>query len=70
MKTGVITLTQKQHRILESINKENAGFTTVKEAAAETGLSERQVKQPWFSVPFLKRITIRNKRSDNAVKPL
>jgi len=45
MKTGVISLTREQHGRLDAINKANAGFITVKEAAAKLGLSERQVQR-------------------------
>ena len=45
MKTEVITLTKEQHERLAVINKANAGFITVREAAEVTGLSERQVQR-------------------------
>jgi transposase len=43
MKTGVISLTKKQHDRLDVINKANAGFITVREAAEKLGISERQI---------------------------
>jgi transposase len=45
MKTGVISLTREQHDRLDTINKANAGFITVREAAERLGLSERQVQR-------------------------
>jgi len=45
MKTGVITLTIEQHDRLDVINKANAGFVTVSEAAEKLGISERQVQR-------------------------
>jgi transposase len=45
MKTGVISLTREQHDRLDTINKANARFITVKEAAAQLGISERQVQR-------------------------
>ena len=45
MKTGVISLTKEQHDRLDVINKANAGFITVKEAAVKLSLSERQVQR-------------------------
>jgi transposase len=45
MKQDVITMTRKQLNILDIINKANAGFITVKEAAQSTGLSERQIQR-------------------------
>jgi len=45
MKQDVISLTQKQHNKLDVINKANAGFLTVPEAASALGLSERQVQR-------------------------
>jgi transposase len=45
MKTGVITLTKEQHVRLDVINKANAGFITVKEAAEKLGISERQIQR-------------------------
>ena len=45
MKTGVISLTREQHDRLDTINKANAGFITVKEAAEKLGISERQVQR-------------------------
>lgn len=43
MKTGVISLTKKQHDRLDVINKANASFITVREAAEKLGISERQI---------------------------
>jgi transposase len=43
MKTGVISLSREQHARLDAINKANAGFITVAEAAERIGISERQV---------------------------
>jgi len=45
MKTGVITLTKEEHIRLDLLNKANAGFITVKEAAEMLGISERQVQR-------------------------
>jgi len=45
MKQDVISLTQKQLNRLDIINKANAGFLTVAEAASALGLSERQVQR-------------------------
>ena len=45
MKTGVISLTREQHIRLDVINKANAGFITVREAAEKLGLSERQIQR-------------------------
>ena len=45
MKTGVISLTQKQHDRLDVVNKANTGFLTVREAAEKLGLSERQIQR-------------------------
>jgi len=45
MRIGVISLTREQHNRLEAINKANEGFITVKEAAEQLGLSERQVQR-------------------------
>ena len=45
MKTGVISLTREQHDRLDTINKANAGFITVREAAEKLGLSERQIQR-------------------------
>jgi transposase len=45
MKTGVISLTREQHDRLDTINKANAGFITVREAAEKLGISERQVQR-------------------------
>lgn len=45
MKTDVVTLSRKQLNRLDIINKANAGFITVSEAASALGLSERQVKR-------------------------
>jgi prophage antirepressor-like protein len=45
MKTGVISLTREQHHRLDIINKANAGFVTVKDAAEKLGLSERQIQR-------------------------
>jgi len=45
MKTEVITLSERQHRVLDIINKANAGFMTVEAAAKATGLSKRQVQR-------------------------
>jgi transposase len=45
MKTGVISLTREQHDRLDTINKANAGFITVKEAAERLGISERQIQR-------------------------
>jgi transposase len=45
MKTGVISLTREQHDRLDTINKANAGFITVREAAEKLGVSERQVQR-------------------------
>ena len=45
MKTGVISLTREQHDRLDTINKANAGFITVHEAAEKLGVSERQVQR-------------------------
>jgi transposase len=45
MKTGVIALTLEQHRRLEVINKANDGFLTVREAAEQVGVSERQMQR-------------------------
>jgi transposase len=45
MRTGVITLTREQHTRLDTINKANAGFITVREAAEKLGLSERQIQR-------------------------
>ena len=45
MKQEVISLTRKQLNKLDIINKANAGFLTVAEAASALGLSERQVQR-------------------------
>ena len=45
MKTEVISLTKEEHIRLDVLNKANAGFKTVKEAAEELGISERQVQR-------------------------
>jgi transposase len=45
METGVISLTREQHDRLDTINKANAGFITVREAAEKLGISERQVQR-------------------------
>jgi len=45
MKTGVITLTIEKHSRLDIINKANAGFVTVGDAAKKLGISERQVQR-------------------------
>jgi len=45
MKTGVISLGREQHQRLDIINKANAGFITVREAAEKLGLSERQIQR-------------------------
>jgi len=45
MKQDVISLTRKQLNKLDIINKANAGFLTVAEAASALGLSERQVQR-------------------------
>ena len=45
MKTDVVTLSRKQLDRLDIINRANAGFITVSEAASVLGLSERQVKR-------------------------
>jgi transposase len=45
MKTGVISLTREQHDRLDIINKANAGFVTVKEAAEKLGISARQIQR-------------------------
>jgi transposase len=45
MVTGVISLTKEQHERLDIINKANAGFVTVVEAAEKLGVSERQVQR-------------------------
>ena len=45
MKTGVISLTKEEHVRLDVINKANAGFITVKEAAEKLGISERQIQR-------------------------
>ena len=45
MKTGVISLTREQHDRLDTINKANAGFITVREAVEKLGLSERQIQR-------------------------
>jgi transposase len=45
MQTGVISLTREQHQRLDIINKANAGFFTVREAAEKLGLSKRQVQR-------------------------
>jgi len=45
MRTGVISLTREQHDRLDTINRANAGFITVREAAEKLGLSERQVQR-------------------------
>jgi len=45
MKTGVISLTKEERVRLDVINKANAGFITVKEAAEKLGLSERQIQR-------------------------
>ena len=45
MKTGVISLTREQHDRLDTINKANAGFITVREAAEVLGISQRQVQR-------------------------
>ena len=45
MKTGVISLTREQHDCLDAINKANAGFITVAEAAEKLGISERQIQR-------------------------
>lgn len=44
MSTDVVTLSLKQLNRLDIINKANAGFMTVSEAASALGISERQVK--------------------------
>jgi len=45
MRTGVISLTKEEHVRLDVLNKANAGFITVKEAAEKLGISERQVQR-------------------------
>jgi len=45
MRTGVISLTKEEHMRLDVLNKANAGFITVKEAAENLGISERQVQR-------------------------
>lgn len=45
MKQDVISLTRKQLNKLDIINKANAGFLTVPEAASALGLSQRQVQR-------------------------
>jgi len=45
MKMGVISLTREQHDRNVTIEKANAGFITVKEAAEHLGISERQVQR-------------------------
>ena len=45
MKTGVISLTREQHDRLDTINKANAGFITVAEAAERLHISERQIQR-------------------------
>ena len=45
MKTGVISLTREQLDRLDTINKANAGFLTVRETAEKLGLSELQVQR-------------------------
>jgi transposase len=45
METGVISLTKKQLDRLDIINKANAGFITVREAAEKLGISERQIQR-------------------------
>ena len=45
MRTGVISLTREQHDRLDTINKANAGFLTVREVAEKLSLSERQVQR-------------------------
>jgi transposase len=45
MTTGVISLTREQHDRLDTINKANAGFLTVQEAAEKLSISERQVQR-------------------------
>ena len=41
----MISLTREQHDRLDTINKANAGFITVREAVEQLGLSERQVQR-------------------------
>ena len=45
MKTGVIALTREEHNRFDVLSKANAKFITVKEAAEELGISERQVQR-------------------------
>ena len=45
MRMGVISLTREQHDRNVTIEKANAGFITVKEAAEKLGISERQVQR-------------------------
>jgi len=45
MRTGVISLTREEHVRLDVLNKANAGFITVKEAAENLGISERQIQR-------------------------
>jgi len=45
MRTGVISLTREEHVRLDILNKANAGFITVKEAAEKLGISERQIQR-------------------------
>ena len=45
MRVGVISLTREQHDRLDTINRANAGFITVREAAEKLELSERQVQR-------------------------
>jgi len=45
MKTGVISLTREQLDRLDTINKANTGFITVREAAEKLGISERQIQR-------------------------
>ena len=45
METGVISLSREQLNRLDTINKANAGFITVKEASETLGISERQVQR-------------------------
>jgi len=45
MRTGVISLTREEHTRIDVLNKANAGFMTVKEAAEQLGISERQIQR-------------------------
>ena len=63
MKQDVISLSQKQLNKLDIINKTNAGFLSVAEAASALGLSERQVQRLKKKVRELGPVAVIHKNS-------